>query len=72
MQPCFRDWIGLYPAGWTDLRQFVTFESVVIRPSEVSLQRNILFGCKYHSQAVHTDREYQFVYVNRQCEVFLQ
>ena len=72
MQPSFRDWVGLYPCGWTDIRQCVTFEWIPIRPSEVSLQRNVLFHWRHHSQVVHTDREYQFVYVNKQLEVFMQ
>jgi len=72
MQPSSRDCIGLYSRGWTNIRQCVTFEWIPIRPCEVSLQRNILFHWRHHSQAVHTDREYQFVYVNKQLEVLMQ
>ncbi|XP_069703370.1 calcium-binding and coiled-coil domain-containing protein 1-like [Periplaneta americana] len=69
VQPSYRDWIGLYPRGWNNLLQYVTFEWIISRPCDVSLRRNIVFRSRYHSQVVHTDREYQFLYVNKQIEV---
>lgn len=72
IQPSSYDWIGLYPHGWKNLHQYITFEWVISRPCEVALERNVLFKCKYHSQDVWTDKEYQFIYVNKQLEVFMQ
>ncbi|PNF37875.1 hypothetical protein B7P43_G07407 [Cryptotermes secundus] len=69
IQPSSYDWIGLYPHGWKNLHQYITFEWVITRPCEVALQRNVLFQCKYHSEDVWTDKKYQFIYVNKQLEV---
>ncbi|XP_021920067.1 uncharacterized protein LOC110830012 isoform X2 [Zootermopsis nevadensis] len=68
-QPSHHDWIGLYPRGWKHLLQCVAFEWIISRPCEVALQRSIQFECRYHSQVVCTDREYQFLYINKKIEV---
>nr|CAD7407446.1 unnamed protein product [Timema poppensis] len=65
-----RDWVGLFPRGWVNLQQYVTFEWTDEKPyEEVTLRRNLLFCSKYHAQLVFTEREYQFVFVNKQIKV---
>jgi hypothetical protein len=71
IHPSSYDWIGLYAHGWKHLHQFITFEWIISHPCEVALQRNILFQCKYYLQDVQTDKKYQFIYVNKQLEVFV-
>ncbi|PSN34227.1 hypothetical protein C0J52_22974 [Blattella germanica] len=36
---------------------------------EMSPRRNIFFNCRYHSQFVYTDKEYQFVYFSHKIQV---
>ena len=72
-----RDYIGIFPRGWTTLQQYVTFEWVTQplsyteqNPGEI-VSKTVTFCPKYHMNAVNSNCSYQFVYVSKQIEVNL-
>ncbi|KAK7862897.1 hypothetical protein R5R35_011605 [Gryllus longicercus] len=69
-EPSSRNWIGLYPKGATQLDQYVTFEWTIVNPSNEYLkQHKITFHAKYHMKSVEADKEYFFIFVNKQMKV---
>ncbi|KZC09830.1 Calcium-binding and coiled-coil domain-containing protein 1-A [Dufourea novaeangliae] len=64
-----RDWIGIFPRGWINLQQYLTFEYVVVPPEMASLSnRSIAFLHSFHQEAsLNTD--YHFVYVSKEIEI---
>ncbi|XP_028523577.1 tax1-binding protein 1 homolog [Apis cerana] len=65
-----RDWIGIFPRGWTNLQQYLTFEYVTVSPKNLSnlSNRNITFLHTFHREAL-PNVDYQFVYVSKEIEI---
>ncbi|XP_023288057.1 tax1-binding protein 1 homolog [Orussus abietinus] len=64
-----RDWIGIFPRGWTNLQQYLTFEYAFDCVKNANLsQRSILFLSAFLQQAL-PNTEYQFVYVSKSIQV---
>ncbi|XP_034234342.1 uncharacterized protein LOC117641276 isoform X2 [Thrips palmi] len=65
-----RDYVGIYPRGWKQLREFVGFERPIPAPfEEQSLDRCIQFICQRPHVMASLNRDYQFLYVNQYHEV---
>ncbi|XP_015589852.1 uncharacterized protein LOC107265190 isoform X2 [Cephus cinctus] len=68
-QTSTKDWIGIFPRGWTNLQQYLTFEYALVAPREASLpNRSILFLHTFHQEA-SPNVDYQFVYVSKQIQI---
>ncbi|XP_043520034.1 tax1-binding protein 1 homolog isoform X1 [Frieseomelitta varia] len=64
-----RDWIGIFPRGWSNLQQYLTFEFVVLSPKTSNLSnRSIMFLHTFHREAL-PNVDYQFVYVSKEIEI---
>ncbi|KAL0280208.1 UNVERIFIED_CONTAM: hypothetical protein PYX00_001575 [Menopon gallinae] len=75
-----RDWVGIFPRGWINLQQYVTFEWISQSISSTTsvdqhndngevIKRTVAFCPKYHMNCVNQSAYYQFVYVSKQIEV---
>ncbi|XP_046741856.1 tax1-binding protein 1 homolog [Diprion similis] len=68
-QASTRDWLGIFPRGWSNLQQYLTFEYALVAPkTAASPNRTILFPRMFHQEA-STNTEYQLVYVTREIQV---
>lgn len=69
-QASSRNWIGLFPKGASTLQQYVTFEWTISRPRKESPKKHsITFYYKYHIKNIEPDKEYFFVFVDKQMKV---
>ncbi|XP_034174756.2 uncharacterized protein LOC117601722, partial [Osmia lignaria lignaria] len=63
------DWIGIFPRGWTNLQQYLTFEYIVVAPKLLSSSnRSIVFLHTFHREA-SPNIDYQFVYVSKKVVI---
>ncbi|XP_046422827.1 tax1-binding protein 1 homolog [Neodiprion fabricii] len=68
-QASTRDWLGIFPRGWSNLQQYLTFEYALVAPkTAASPNRTIIFPRMFHQEA-STNTEYQLVYVTREIQV---
>ncbi|XP_053980858.1 calcium-binding and coiled-coil domain-containing protein 2-like [Hylaeus volcanicus] len=64
-----RDWVGIFPRGWTNLQQYLTFEYVLVAPKMSSLsRRSIMFLHTFHREA-SLNIDYHFVYISKEIEI---
>ncbi|XP_068973357.1 uncharacterized protein [Bombus flavifrons] len=64
-----RDWIGIFPRGWSNLQQYLTFEYIILSPKTATLtNRSIMFLHTFHREAL-PNVDYQFVYVSKEIEI---
>lgn len=64
-----RDWIGIFPCGWTDFRQNVNFEYMIGRPlDEEGKKWKLVFTFTDIKNELFT-KSYQFVYVSHNFQV---
>ncbi|XP_014258860.1 calcium-binding and coiled-coil domain-containing protein 2-like isoform X1 [Cimex lectularius] len=69
MKASTRDWLGIYPAGWSSYESFVTYKWGIGDPINNSCRtRKIIFDPNDLID-VKPDRHYQFVYISQHLEI---
>ncbi|XP_068085056.1 uncharacterized protein [Anabrus simplex] len=60
----------MFPRGFSNLQQYITFEWTIVSPREtLSLQQTIQFLSKYYASNVHFNQQYQFLFISKEMEV---
>lgn len=64
-----RDWVGIFPCGWTDFRQNINFEYMIGRPlNQEETKWKLMFSFTDINNELFT-KSYQFVYVSHKFQI---